>query len=185
MRTAIRGKHWLLFLPLLMLGGNLDAQPSKIQEPAGPRTQIPEGAPELKVIALLTAKTVKEDRKDDELRKLLKARYNEAVADMKVLYKLYRAGASSGDRPATVRLLFEESSRLVQAGLELFEEQSEKVKLLTLYVELAREAEKLIEAMHRVNRVGDRELHRMRYERLDAEIQLLRCKRGADKAKEK
>jgi outer membrane protein TolC len=73
----------------------------------------------------------------------------------------------------------------VQAGLELWDKPAEKVALLTQFVELAREAEKIAQTRHDAARASVVELHRTRYQRLDAEIQLLRARREADKAKGK
>jgi outer membrane protein TolC len=75
--------------------------------------------------------------------------------------------------------------RLVQAGLELYDKPADKVALLTQYLEITREAEKYAQDCYDAERLRIGELHRARYERLDAEIRLLRAKREADKAKGK
>jgi hypothetical protein len=135
--------------------------------------------PEVKLPHLLTAEPLKEDPRDDELRKLLKARYNEVVGEVKGLYQLYMAGRGSID------IFAEAGQRLVQAGLELYDKPAEKVTLLTQYLELTKEVEKLAQARHDAGQVFVTEIHRARYQRLDAEIQLLRAKREAEKAKGK
>src|SRR3954451_22323154 len=73
--------------------------------------------------------------------------------------------------------------RLVKAGLELCAKPAEKVTLLTHYLEMTKEAEHLEQARYDAGRVHITELHRARYERLGAELQLLRAKREAGKAK--
>jgi hypothetical protein len=138
----------------------------------------PPKLPDPKLPALLTAKPLKEDPKDDELRKLLKARYNAAVDEVATLYKMYLAGRGNIDG------FIDAGQRLVKAGLELHDKPADKIALLTQFVELAREAEKIAEARMGFSGTAA-EFYRVRYQRLDAEIQLLRAKREADKAKGK
>jgi hypothetical protein len=145
--------------------------------------QAPQPQPEkakTKVPALLTGQPLKEEPKDDELRKLLKARYNEALADKETLSEVSKAGRADYD------LVVEARQRLLQAGLELCDKPTDKVALLTQFVEQTKAAEEFIEARKQAGRnTGSPTIHRLRYQRLDAEIQLLRAKREADKAKEK
>lgn len=172
MTSAIRHEGWLLF-PLVMLAGNLAAEaPQARQAPVQPEVKVP---------TLLTAKPVKEDPKDDDLRKLLKARYNEAVAEMEARYKEFLSGRERGTFDAMVEV----AQRLVQSGLELNDKPAERAALLAQYVELTKEVEKIAQARFDVARIPVDELHRARYQRLDAEIQLLRAKREVDKAKGK
>jgi hypothetical protein len=160
---------WLSFSLLLMVAGY-----SAAQAPPPPPDQ-----PETKLPALLTAKPLKEDPKDDELRKLLKARYNEAVGEVKGLYAMYTAGRGTLDS------FVEAGQRLVHAGLELYDKPADKVALLTQFVELTKEAEKIAQARLDAAIVPITELRRARYQRLDAEIRLLRARREAEKAREK
>jgi hypothetical protein len=128
------------------------------------------------VPALLTGQPLKDDPKDDELRKLLKARYNEALVEKGGLYKMYRAGQGSFGSFAEAR------QRLLQAGLELCDKPADKVALLTQFVKLTKAAEKVAQARFEAARGTESALHRLRYQRLGAEIQLLRAKREAAKA---
>jgi outer membrane protein TolC len=73
----------------------------------------------------------------------------------------------------------------VKAGLELCGKPSEKVTLLTQYVDATKEAEKEEQTRYENGRISIDVLHRARYQRLDAEIQLLHAKGEADKAKDK
>jgi hypothetical protein len=134
---------------------------------------------ELKLPALVSAKSLKVDPKDDELRKLLKARYNDAVGDAKAVYEDYVHGRATYDK------LYGSWQRVVQAGLELCDKPAQKVALLTQYLEATKEAEKLAQAWNNEGKIRVGDLHRARYERLNAEILLHRAKREADKAKEK
>jgi hypothetical protein len=149
-----------------------------------PRQQKPPDEPAVRLPALLTAKPLKAEPKDDALRKLLKARYNEAVGELKALYEEEDYASKNGvDRLTHVGDLHEPWHRLVEAGLELCDKPAEKVALLSQYLEVAKEAEKLTQARYDAGRVRSSDLHQARYERLDAEILLLRTKREADQAK--
>lgn len=141
--------------------------------------QAPASKAEAKGSDLLSGQPLSEDPKDDELRKLLKARYNEALAEVDVASKLFQAAQGSYDSVAGAR------QRLLRAGLELCDQPADKVALLTQHVERAVAAEKVAQAAQEAGRGSAAAVHRARYQRLDAEIQLLRAKREADKAKGK
>jgi hypothetical protein len=169
MKRVIRCKAWLSLFLLVLLA-------------AAAAAQAPQGhadGPEQNLPAFLTAKPIAEDPSDDELRKLLKARYNEAVGEVNALYAMYLAGRSDMD------LFADAGQRLVQAGLELYDNPSDKIALLTQYVELTKGLESLAQARHDAGQAIISDLHRARYQRLTAEIQLLRAKREANRAKEK
>jgi hypothetical protein len=158
---------------LLALGANATAQAP---------TKKTAAAPEEKVPALLAAKPLKADPKDDELRKLLKARYNDVLAEAQAYWKTDKAPGTSIinlDDP------YGRYQRLVQAGLAVRETPAERVALLAQYVELTRQLEKETKKRVDEGRWEAPALHRARYERLDAEVQLVRAKREAAKAKGK
>jgi len=138
--------------------------------------------PPKKPPALLTAKPLQDDPKDDELRKLLKARYNEALGEAKAYHEFGKLGV---DTIINLDDLYGRWQRLVQARLELCDKPTEKVELLSQYVELTKELEKADQSRLDAHRIPKYELHRARYQRLDAEVQLLRAKREADKTKGK
>jgi membrane fusion protein (multidrug efflux system) len=156
---------WLSFPLLLLLGSSSAAQ--------APQPQ-PEQA-DTKVPALLTGQPLKEGPKDDELRKLLKARYNEALVEKEGLDKMFQVGRASYDS------VVEAGQRLLKAGLELCGTPADKVALLTQFVERTKAAETIAQGRFESGRASDLALHRLRYQRLDAEVQLLRAKREADK----
>jgi hypothetical protein len=144
--------------------------------------QAPQPQPEedeTKAPALLTGQPLKEDPKDDELHKLLKARYNEALVEVEGLSRMYQAARASYDSVAEAR------QWLLQAGLELCDKPADKVALLKRYVERTKAAEEIAQSRLDAGRGTESAIHRARYQRLDAEIQLLRAKREADKAKGK
>ena len=173
---GVTGPHsWLPLCLLLPLVGSSAAQ--------APQPQKPPDQPGVELPAFLSAQPLKEDSKDDELRKLLKARYNAALGELKGLYK--ERLLPGVDRLDNLDDLYGPWQRLVQAGLELCDTPVEKVAVLTPYVEMTKETEKTEQARYEAGRVTITSLHRARYQRLDAEIQLLRAKREADKAKAK
>lgn len=150
----------------------------------GQQPQKPPDKPEIRLPPLLTSKPLKEDAKDDDHRKLLKARYNAAVGELKSLYQddewvTYYGEPRLGGQDG----FYGPWLRVVRAGLELFETLAEKIDLLTQYIEAAKEVEKIQVLRFEMGRTTSGALQRARFERLDAEIQLLRLKREADKAK--
>jgi hypothetical protein len=68
---------------------------------------------------------------------------------------------------------------VVRAGLEVFDKPAERVALLTDYLEALKQAEKVEQGRYEANRCGIAPVHRARYERLEAEVGLLRAKREA------
>jgi hypothetical protein len=156
-----------LLVPLLLatlLAGDAAAQAP--QDPEGnDRTDA-------KLPALLSGKPVQAGAGDDQSRKLLKSRYNEAVDAAKECYDHFVHGRAGLDE------LYGSYQRVVQAGLELCDTRAKKIALLTQHVEAAAEIETIMRARQPVGRCTIGDVHRARYERLDAEIQLLRAKRA-------
>jgi hypothetical protein len=89
MNTATRSDLCVSLCLLMAFGAG-----SVAQEPAQPRK--PSTTPGAKQLALLSAKVVKEAPNDDALRRLLKARYNEALGEVKGYYEAEDA-ANRGD----------------------------------------------------------------------------------------
>jgi hypothetical protein len=178
MTGTIRLEPWLaLSLFILVVGG------SPGQE-AAPKKPVDD--PEVKLPALLSAKPLVAGPRDDALRKLLKARYNEAVSEAREHYAYEKLASERG-----IALLRDQGrfyrmwERVVQAGLELCDTPAEKVALLAQYLDVTREVERQAQAEHAAGRIKAGELHRARYARLDAEVRLLRAKREADRAKKR
>jgi hypothetical protein len=147
------------FLPLaFILVGQLGAQPKDDTE------ELP---------AIFKGKPIPPAAGDDELRKLLKERYNAAVAELGGRYQMFLAGRGTFDS------LFDGARRVVHAGLELHDKPADQIALLTGYVELARKIEKINQARDEAGRIMRQELDYARYMRADAEIQLLRAKKAA------
>jgi hypothetical protein len=160
----------LALLPLLTVG-RLVAQTQPPPAPVGDPPKPAKG--------ILGYKPLKVDPKDDELRKLQIARYNEAVGEVQGLLELVLRGAKTPD------IFIDAAKHVAQSGLEVYDNPNDRIRLLTDYVELAKEVEKVFEAQHEAGRVSDSDVHMARYFRIDAEIQLLKSKRAAEKPKDK
>jgi hypothetical protein len=141
---------------------------------------------EVKYPALLSAKPRPEAPGDDEPRKLLKARYNAALAAARDEYAFeefvkHRGPSQLDDPDGRYAWL----KRFVDAGLDLCDTPAEKVAILANYLEVTKELERLEKVRYEAGRSGVGSFERTRYERLDAEIQLLRARREANGAKNK
>ena len=143
-------------------------QPSQQEQPKEPEVKLP---------AILKSKPAKIDPKDDELTKLLKARYNEAVGEMNAQVERYVSGT------AVLDLTLEAGRRLLVSGLEMMDKPADRIAMLEQYLELAKEVEKVTKAQHDAARIPIQQMHQVRYYRLDAEIQLLRAKRKLEQDK--
>lgn len=153
---------WVLFL--LMGAGHVDAQDSPGAAASPQQARVDRD------LALLAADLVEEDPQDDELRKLLKARYNAAVLELKVLHALYQNGRASVESFAEV------GRRIVESGSAIREEPGARAVLLEQYVALLKAIERSTQLSleHGIATPGD--LHRARCIRLDAEIEWLRAR---------
>ena len=127
--------------------------------------------------AILKAKPLKPAPGDDELRKLLIARYNAAVAEMELRYAEISAGR------ATFEVAAEAARHLVDSGIELTDKPAEQLAFREKYLELAKEVERIIKAQFEAGRIGEADLAKARYLRLDAEVQMLKAKRLVEKGR--
>lgn len=171
MTNRLRSKQFLAASLLAVLAGT-----SPGGEPASRRSEV-------KFPAFLSAKPLQPDPKDDELRKLLKERYNAALAEARDYYayeQLVNGRPWLLDGPDAE---YARWNRLVDSGLELCDKPADKVALLTKYLELAKDTE-LVEKLR--SEAGERRAgsyQRAKFERLQAEIRLLRAKREAASVK--
>jgi hypothetical protein len=111
------------------------------------------------------------------MRKLLKARYRTAVNLLEIRYQEYQSGRVSQDQ------LAEAFVRVRHAGLEMTDKPAERIAILELSVELAKEAEEAAENRFKAGRSGRGEVEIARLFRMDAEIALLREKRKGETPK--
>jgi hypothetical protein len=154
----------LSFALLLFPAGYVEAQ-SRSGKPGAKQPHSP------------TALAVKEG--DEELKKLLIARHKEAVEEMEDIFKLSRDVRFSMDG------ISDASQRLIQSGLEIRDQPKDRVEFLKQHVELLIAIEKNMQGRLAGGAGRQRDLHRVRYCRLDAEIHLLRARRQAEEPKRK
>jgi hypothetical protein len=137
---------------------------------AGERPPGPPDRPEVKRPAVLSAKPLKIDPKDDALRRLLKERFNHALAEAQARYQAIAAGSGTDE------FIFGTAQRVLESGLEVGDTPEARLNLLVQYLELATEVERLIKLKVEAGRASVSELHKARYFRTDAEIRVLREK---------
>jgi len=124
-----------------------------------------------KVRPILKAKPVEPSKNDDELKKLLKARYNTAVRLLRAAYDRVESGR---DTPES---LFQPFRLVHDAGIELYDKLADQIAMRELYLEIAKEVEKFTETRFQDQRISVMELESVRYQRLTAEIELIRAKK--------
>jgi hypothetical protein len=176
MRNPTTIPWWLAACLLLVAVGSSAGQDSPPREP--PDEQHQKRA--AKLPALFSRDPIKEEPNDNALRKLLKARYNAVLAEAKDLYENEGIG-ENGNSDHFYGLW----QRFVQAALTAYEAPTEKQAILSNYVELTKDNEKLIRDRHVVGRSSLEDVHRAEYERLNAEIQLRSAKQELDRTKTK
>jgi len=118
---------------------------------------------------------------DGELKKLLKARYREAVAEVKSARAVYEQGVGQGRSPLDDML--QAASRVKKSALELCSTSAEKVAVLQQQVKFCKDVETAVAERYDQGIDPASSLHRARYARLSAEIELVRGKKEGEKAK--
>ncbi len=121
---------------------------------------------------LLEMKPVTIDAKDDELRRLFKERFNAAVAELRVVRLMYENDLAPLD------LVFSAGNRIVESGLELYDDPKDRIILLTNYVSVAKLIEGVIDQKFLLDSEDEQQLNLAKYHRCDAEIRLLKAKRA-------
>jgi hypothetical protein len=138
----------------------------------------PAQAPAARVPSLLSLQPRKPAPGDGELRRLLIARRNAAVAEMRILARDY------GDPPRPDENgLTEAVYKVVISELDLAEGRADQVAVLEQYVDFLRSVEHLVERQMRARTSTPLALERARYQRLDAEIWLHRVRHPPEKPK--
>jgi hypothetical protein len=124
-------------------------------------------------------KAIEPGPKDDDLRKLQIEKYNRTLLELPSFVELVLGGKKPPER------FFDAAKRFVEAGLEVFDKPEDRIALLEDYVALTKEAEKVFQTQLQFNTVLLADVHMATYYRIDAEIQLLKAKRAAEKRKDK
>jgi len=122
--------------------------------------------------SLLKMEPAKEAPSDDDLKKLLKARYNEALADVRGLLHFVELGRSS------IEEVCARAERLVEVGLDMTENLFERAELLTKYLQTTRAIEEIARTKVEAGAASAVTHHRAKFHRLDAEVRLARAKRA-------
>jgi len=165
--TISRRLGYLILAPLLILVGGLavpsEAVPSQDKKPAGK-----EAAP-----AVLKAEPLKIEPGDDELAKLLRQRYNAAVAELQARNKALESGNG------TVEDSFGVARKVLRSELALSDKPADRIAVREKHLELEQAAEKIATIRFHAGKITDADLAAARYLRLDAEVQLLKAKRKA------
>jgi hypothetical protein len=134
---------------------------------------------EVKAPSILTGKRLKAAAGDDELRRLLKERYNAALDEANAHWQQFLAGREPQEQ------LVGCFGRLRDAGLPVHEKVADRLAFQQAYVDLLREVEKISQAKYDAGRVPVAELYHARYLRLDAEIRLLQLRQDLAPPKKK
>lgn len=107
---------------------------------------------------------------DDELLQMKKQRFNSALDELQRARLLLAAGNSSLD------LVLDAGKRVLQAGIEVFDDPNEQIKLHSSFLAVTKFCEGV--AAVRVETAGwhRNQLRMARYYRLEAEVQLAKAK---------
>jgi hypothetical protein len=130
----------------------------------------------------LNDKLTLESPDDDELQKLLKARYREATEELRVLQAIYLQ--SPGQDKAYVTTTLEALDHLKTSALDLCHTRDERVAVWERMIKHLEGTESIAKARHEAAVATAQDIHRVRYMTLDARIHLLRVKQekpGSDK----
>jgi hypothetical protein len=161
-------------LPFAWLLICVSVLPSAAQQPPPAQDDEPPVVKKLRV--LVKAKPLESAKDEDELRKLQKARYNSAVRGLGMKLQEFEAGRG------TVEALVGSFRKVHDSKLELSPEPADQIGVREMRVELAKEVEKMVEVKIAEGILqGSGLLEDVRYARLEAEIQLLKAKRQAQR----
>jgi len=127
--------------------------------------------------AIAKRKPLKIDASDDELRKLQIGRYNEALGEVSSSIEMVLGGSKQPEQ------LLNAARRMIDSGMEVFDKPQDRIDLLNDYFLFAKDFEKIFKAQFEAGRVATSDMHLATYYRMDAEIQLLKARRAAEKPK--
>ncbi len=114
---------------------------------------------------------------DDEEKKLLKARYNAALIEIRALMEQIQVGSQTPD------IILESCKRMALAGRELASTPAKQIRVAEDYVEIVRWVAGVFEDRYEAGKVSIADREEVRYWRADAELQLVRLKRQLGKEK--
>jgi hypothetical protein len=120
---------------------------------------------------ILSAKPLETDGERDEMRRLVRQRYNAALAEVRGRYQQLDQSSTRMDE------LFDAFRRLLASGVAATDTGRELVDFLEQYVELTLDMQRRTQAHVRAGQSNNVAAAQARYMVLDAEIQLLRARR--------
>ncbi len=125
-------------------------------------------------LAFLTAKPLKINAGDDELKKLETERYNVALNELQERYRRFLSGKDLG-----AALVLEAAEHCRAAALAIQTTAQANIKLREQYLEFAVDLERILQAQFQAGSASQADVDRVRYVRLNAAIALLQAKRAA------
>jgi hypothetical protein len=133
--------------------------------------------PPAAIQAWLPSEAINDQPKDDELQKLLKARYRESVKEISFVYQTFEGGV--GHSASVFPQLIDAASRCQQAALELCRTQKERIFLLEQSVKFRQGIEDFMAARQEQGIDPGSWIYQTRAWRMAAEIELIKAKRSA------
>jgi hypothetical protein len=121
------------------------------------------------------------DAKDDELRKLQKLRFNEALAEVKEATLLYEEGLGAGTQ--ALEIAFQASNRMLESAIELYPDPKEQLNIYEGHLTMAKLTEEIVSERTERGKNQAVLFHRAVGNRLNAEITLLKARRNLENAK--
>ena len=170
-QTSSRKLGWVLLVALLLFLGGPSLRSKEVPSQAAKAAEKEEKGP-----AVLSAKPLKIEAGDDELHKLLKERYNAAVAELQARCEEVRSG------PGSTEKLFDAARKVLRSELAISDKPADRIAVRGKQLELEQAAEKMAIARFKAGKLSDADVAAARYLRLDAAVQLLRAQQKATAA---
>jgi hypothetical protein len=160
----------------LFLSVALCATSALLVLPGSATTQgkAPKKPQDQKLPKLLAGKPLDTGVESDDLRQLLRARYNAALEEARLRYRQLNSGAPGA---TSLSELLDTLRRLLVSGMAVMDVGKNRVLFLEEYVDLTRRIERTAADSVRAGVASGAAAAQARYMRLDAEIQLLRTRR--------
>lgn len=133
--------------------------------------------------SIVRAKPFVIDDEDSELLKLRKTVFNSAIKELQISFQSHRLGL--GDSESHIDSLYAASRRLADAALELYPDEENRTEFLQGHITMAIIREATAEARWQAGVDTEPKYHRARFDRLGAEIKLLKARRVWEKGETK
>lgn len=133
--------------------------------------------------SIVRAKPFVIDDEDSELLKLRKTVFNSAIKELQISFQSHRLGL--GDSESHIDSLYAASRRLTDAALELYPDEAHRAEFLQGQVTIAVIREATAEARWIAGADTELKYHHARFDRLGAEIKLMKARLAWEKEKKK